>query len=87
MTHFNLFMSDNRNLELLVATEYKVSPPEIKIPLNIPNWVQNFYPQLMITIYNEFDSVMEKMLGGFNDCLVDIYAEANYRSVQGIGKI
>ena len=65
-------MSDNRNLELLVATEYKVSPPEMKIPLNTPNWVQNFYPQLMITIYNGFNSVMEKMVGGFNDCLVDM---------------
>ena len=68
-------MSDIKKWNLLVAEEFKVEAPGLKIPANSPNWVQHFYPSLIVTMYNGFNSVVENMVAGVNDCLVDLQSQ------------
>ena len=60
-------MGENRDVVKLVVSEYKVATPQLSVPSDAPNWVQHVFPTLMQSIYNGFNSVIEKMVCGFND--------------------
>ena len=62
-------MDDKSTAIQLVVSEYNVATPVLSIPEDAPKWVQHVFPALLHTIHNGFNSVMEKVICGFNDSL------------------
>ena len=60
-------MSDIQDPIKLIVKEYQVATPQFDVPDDSPNWVKHVFPALLHSIYNGFNSVLEKLMCGFND--------------------
>ena len=73
-------MADIGESAKFVISEYTLATSEMSVPVDAPNWVQHVYPALMRNIFNGFNSMVEKMVCGFNESWKFLQKQIDYHS-------